>query len=325
MRPYYSVNQQINQLQNKGMNFKSIPKAKSVLENTNYYNIINGFKSLFVDTTIKPEHYVSNLYFEEVIAINNFDKKLKNLILRYILIIEDTLRRHVAHEFARTEGSDKWTIPSSFDLITTINQPTYVSSMINKITNNASRVKNDSHDDMINHFSSAAEIVPIWALVNTFEFGTLKIFLINMKQSIRDYIANKYYSLTFTQLKSFLETINMFRNVCAHDYRIMFYRIYDMDKKISDMPIHKKMNIQKDGLGHYIFGKNDLFSMVLVFKYMLTQSDFKDFYIGINNILRVLRRHLNVVSMKQIYDSLGFPLPNGPQFGWKSIIDVNKF
>ena len=288
MRPFSSVTKQITILSKRKMNFKSIPKAKAVLEHTNYYNIINGFKEFIVDPTKTPEEYYPTVYFEEVYALHEFDKRIRNLFLKYILLIEDTFRRHVAHEFARFEGSDKWNDPNSFD-ITTPQKNNYVSKLITKLNEIQTIINQDSKYDMINHFCSSGEDVPIWSLVNMFEFGTLKYFYMNMKLAEKDKIANDYYRLSITQLKSFLETINMFRNVCAHDFRISFYRIHDNDKRITDMPLHSHMNIRKNSSNKFLRGKSDLFSVVIIFRYMLSDEEFNMFFDNLKSAFRVLK------------------------------------
>ena len=71
----------------------------------------------------------------------------------------------------------------------------------------------------------------------------------------------------------YLRVLTLYRNVCAHNERLFSYRTY-ID--IPDTLIHQKLNISKNG-SKYIYGKNDLFSVVIVFRYLLPKSDFIKF------------------------------------------------
>ena len=321
-KSFKSVNQQITILKSRGMKFKSIPNAKEILKRKNYYNIINGCKNLIIDSNSSVEKYKDDLYFEETVEILKFDHNLRYLFLKYILIIEEEFRRHIAYEFAKFEGPENWDSLNSFDCSTS-KQILYVNSLISRLNDNANRSRNDSHDDMLNHFNSNGK-VPIWALVNTFDFGTLKKFYINSRQSLKNTISNTYYNVTFSNLKSFLENLNMYRNVCAHDFRILYYRIFDLDKQISDMDVHNNMNIKRNQYGNYLYGKNDLFSVVIVFKYMLSEKEFVEFMTQLKLIIDNLSSILNVISINEVLEAIGFPQQNNNQKDWYEILTVDK-
>lgn len=320
---FKTVNQQVNILLSRGMKFKNITKAKEVLEKTNYYNLINGTKQLYIDMNSTQERYIEGIYFEEVVEVLELDRNLRILFLKYILKIEDELRSHVAYEFGKNEGPYNWDNQSSFDCSNS-NQLNYVNNLISKLTTNACRMNNDTHDTMLVHFTSQGLKVPIWVLVNTFEFGTLKSFYISLKQVIKQNIANSYYGLSFSVLRSFLEALNMFRNVCAHDFRILFYRIHDFDKRISDTNVHQNMKISTTSSGQYRYGKNDLFAVTIIFKYLLSENDFACFIDELNEIIEKTKISLKAISIEKILDAVGFPQEDGDQKNWDCIASIDK-
>ncbi len=61
------------------------------------------------------------------------------------------------------------------------------------------------------------------------------------------------------------------RNVCTHGERLFTYRTTD---SIPDLPIHMKLKIAQKGT-QYVNGKNDLFSVVIALRYMLSDSWYK--------------------------------------------------
>ncbi len=214
MKQFCTINQQINVLKSRGMKFKSVKFAKDVLNNVNYYNIINAFKDLFVIEDSKEEKYIDNLFFEEVYDVYLFNRELRHLFLRYILLLEDILRTNVAYVFGNEEGPYQHLDEKAFN--SNVNSQ-YITDMIDKINS----IIENSRDDMVGHFKSMNEPLPILVLVNTFDFNLIKTFYLNMKYNQKLMIANKY-SITIKEYKSFLQTLNMYRNVCANDYRLLF-------------------------------------------------------------------------------------------------------
>jgi abortive infection bacteriophage resistance protein len=70
---------------------------------------------------------------------------------------------------------------------------------------------------------------------------------------------------------SVLAVMVKFRNVCAHGERLFTYRTID---SIPDLPIHMKLKIAQKGT-QYMNGKNDLFSVVIALRYMLSDGWYK--------------------------------------------------
>ena len=320
---FKSVNSQIRILQSRGMRFRDIQYAKKVLKSKNYYNVINGMKKFLLDnSTPGTEAYKKNLCFEEVLALYDFDNGLRTLFLKNILIIEREFRTHIAYEFSKLESPDGWDNTSSFDY-TTHRKQLYVNDLISTLNDNAIRSQRDSHDDMLNHFHATGTKIPIWALINTFDFGTLKRFYINAKENLRNEIA-KYYNITASQVRSFLEALHMYRNVCAHDFRILFYRIYDINKRLPDMNVHSNLKIERNASNEYLRGKGDLFAIVIIFKYMLSETDFNYFFKDLKKLVKKIKCKIKTVSFDDILDSIGFPKKTDTQLSWNKIKTIDK-
>ena len=66
MNEFSNINQQINILKSRGMKFNNVSHAKNVLRRVNYYNIINAFKDLFINSENSIEYYIDNITFEEI-------------------------------------------------------------------------------------------------------------------------------------------------------------------------------------------------------------------------------------------------------------------
>lgn len=72
------------------------------MEKENYYNVINGYKELFIDrpaTTYNKEVYKSGTKFDEIFALYSFDREIRIIYLKYILKIENHFKTVVAHHW----------------------------------------------------------------------------------------------------------------------------------------------------------------------------------------------------------------------------------
>ena len=84
MKEYKTFNQQLTILRNRGLIVPTDGKPKRFLEQENYYNVINGYKDLFLlkDThgkPVEPETYLSNAHFNELKTLFLFDRELRFL------------------------------------------------------------------------------------------------------------------------------------------------------------------------------------------------------------------------------------------------------
>ena len=81
------------------------------------YNLINGYKWLFLDKTCdgEGEIYLPGTKFEEIYALYLFDRELRNIFIRYILEIENNVKSILAHDFSGKYGHDNYLKVSNFD------------------------------------------------------------------------------------------------------------------------------------------------------------------------------------------------------------------
>lgn len=98
-------------------------------------------------------------------------------------------------------------------------------------------------------------------------------------------------------MHSFLSVMTKHRNACAHGDRFFNYITKD---NITDTLIHKKLHIfQKNG--RYQNGKNDVFSEVIILKYLLDKEDFRSFYYELKHCFKKQSPGENILQM------MGFP------------------
>ncbi len=315
-----NISNQIAILKTRGMIINNNSYTRNILIENNYYNVINGFKSPFLDKTSSIEQYKLNTNFEEIYGLYICDRQLRSIILDYSLIIENSLKTKIAYEFSRNINEYGYLETSSY-VNSSHKEKIEVIQLIDKIS---MKIEKNKNTPVYKHFIDNGREIPIWAAINFLDFGTTRNMYECLNSTIKFNVAN-YYGLSTNELITFLSTINMFRNVCAHDNRVMKYQIRKINYCISDMPIHANLKINKMS-NKYVYGKNDLFSLFIAFRYLLSDVNFSQFYNKIINNFNILSSKLSVISMDDVYSEYKLPLKDisTGQLCWKDIINVIK-
>ena len=124
-----------------------------------------------------------------------------------------------------------------------------------------------------------------------------------LPQDIQIKVSKNYTCINERQMISILAVLVKFRNVCAHGERLFTYRTTD---SIPDLPLHKKLKIVQKGT-QYVNGKNDLFSVVIALRYMLSDSWYKEFIKELKALIdKYLKKH-DSISEQELYEKMGFP------------------
>lgn len=319
MKEFKTIEQQIDLLKSRGLNFENEEKAKEILLNNSYYNIINGYKTPFIKNNTKDE-FNKDTTFEEIYALYNFDKAIKDIFLEYILKVENRLRSLIAYYFPMFHGNDNYLTINSFD---NLFDNSYASEETKK-----QRIKNIQsligiiHKDVadtlnskvyIKHYMLEYGFVPPWVLVNILSFGKLSRFLELMQQKERILISQNF-NINDNDLIQYTKLLAYFRNLCAHDDRIYNIQL-PKHLYIPDNILHQQLNIPKNN-SMYAYGKNDLFALLICLKLMLSPEDFNTLCNKIFGRIKSLEKKLYSIGIANIIDIMNFPLE------WRKIKDI---
>ena len=87
-------------------------------------------------------------------------------------------------------------------------------------------------------------------------------------------------------------------------------------KEIPDSIYHSKLNIDnKDGV--FLYGKNDLYSVVIILKSLLSEQQFVDLINEIGYEVDILSGKISVIPICNILNKMGFP------DNWRDIVDAS--
>lgn len=87
-------------LRDRGMEIPNSSEQKEILQNYNYYNLINAYKDPFLYSgSSLVERYKTGTKLSELEALLNFDTNLRLLFLKEILKIEEVIKNQIVQSF----------------------------------------------------------------------------------------------------------------------------------------------------------------------------------------------------------------------------------
>ncbi len=295
---FKTLDEQIDILKEKGLTINDYEKTKELLFRENYF-FISGYRHLFMKAN-KDKIFIEGTTFEELYATFCFDRYLRNIMFKHILIIENNIKSIISYQMSKKYGhKDKdYLNPQNFTQDTL--RVRQVHDVLNKMRRQI-RTNGLQHTATM-HYINNYGYIPMWILVKVLSFGIISEFYNILKEEDKE-IISKFYKIDPESLSVYLSILSNFRNLCAHEEILYDHRT---QKVIPDTRYHKILNIDKRE-DEYIYGKNDLFAVLIIMKQMLTEEQFSDLIGEISYEIDKLDGKVDTVPLISILNRIGFP------------------
>lgn len=302
---FLTFEQQITRLKDRGLVVTD--STKKVLESENYYNIINGYKYLFIDKTSGlVDKFKTGTQFDEIKALYDFDFELKSIILKRILKVENYVKTQIAYIFSQKYGYRDYMKIENFDYepgsAKTSKDANKIKAIFNLINTVDSKIASqfDKHPS-IKHYMLEYGYVPLWVAVNVLPLGSISIFYSMMKQKDKQQVA-KYFNVSDGDLDTMLTNVTRCRNKCAHGEILYNFK---SSTEIKENKLHTTLAIPKinDKLA---YGNNDLFSIIIIMKLFLDKNEFDKLIEELKSIIDTLKEVMKTISIDEILNQMGF-------------------
>ncbi len=304
---FKTLDEQIEILEEKGLIIEDVDYAKEILFRENYF-FISGYRHLFMRHNDK-DRFIRGTTFDELYGMFVFDRMIRNIMFKYILIVENNIKSIISYQMSKKYGFKEkdYLNPKNFthDPLKT----RQVRDILEK-TRRQIRVNGKEHTATM-HYLTNYGYIPMWILVKVLSFGIVSELYNILKLEDKESIANVYH-LDSESLSIYLSLLSNFRNVCAHEDVLYDHRTQRM---IPDSKYHELLGIEKTD-DEYIFGKNDLFAIVIILKQMLTEEEFREFAYELGYEIDVLDGRVDTVPLISILNRIGFPE------NWRDIINI---
>ena len=297
-KDFKNLDEQIEILKSKGLVIEDSAYAKEVLFRENYF-FLNGYRFLLMRSNI-DRRYIEGATFLELYSLFLFDRTFRNILFKNILIIENNIKSIISYQLSIKYGyrEKDYLVPKNF---TTNKEKTkQVNDILKKMRRQINL--NATQHTATSHYVNNYGYIPLWVLVKVLSFGIVGELYSILKKEDQLGIAD-IYNLDVDTLSNYLTILSNYRNLCAHE-DILFSN--KTQRQINDNIYHKLLNIPIMD-DEYIYGKNDVFALVLILKQMLSDEEFSNFIEEIKHNLNNLEMNLHSIKIDKVLDGMGFP------------------
>ena len=303
---FRTLDEQLDILKSRGLIVFDEEKAKDILLKENYF-FISGYRHFFETSKDK---FIKGTTFEELYGIFIFDRKLRNIFFKNLLVIENNVKSIMSYELSQVYGANdkEYLMPKNYT-----NDPMQVRQVhdvLNKV-NRQIRINGNAHSATY-HYITNYGYVPMWILVKVISFGLMSEYYDILKDNDKGRIAN-VYKLDCVTFSTYLHILSNYRNLCAHEDILYEHKT---QRAIPDTKYHEMLNIEKTD-DEYKYGKDDLFAVIIIFKQLLSRDEFKEMFNEISYEFDILDGKTNIIPTNKLLNKIGFP------DNWRDIINID--
>ena len=257
-----------------------------------------GYRSLFLKP--KEKQFISGVTFDELYALFTFDRNFRNIILKNILVIENQLKSIISYQLSKKYGHREKEYLNPKNFTSDREKARRVKDLIDKMKRQI-RINAYTHNATM-HYITKYGYIPLWVLVKVLSFGIVCELYTILKKEDQEDIAD-IFGTTPQVLSDILVILSNYRNLCAHEDIVYEHRT---ERVIPNTKYHELMNIPKMD-GEYIYGKRDAFAVIIIFKILLNQNDFRSMMKELEYEIELLDGKVDSIPINKELDRMGFP------------------
>ena len=213
-----TIDEQIDRLEQRGLNFSDRKLARNYLQNISYYRL-RAYTYPFQNNEPDADHefLVDDIDFSDIIDLYVFDRRLRSLVFNELEKIEVAIRTQLSLVYSNKSQDPFWYLDKSwFSRVSEYDFP----SLIEDVTDDVKR----SNEDFIKHYKTkydSPEMPPTWMSLEVVSFRTLsQMYKMLNKSPEKKQIALAFGVGNDDVFANWLHAFSNLRNCCAHHSRI---------------------------------------------------------------------------------------------------------
>ncbi len=298
-KTFKTIDEQIEILKAKGLVIEDLDFAKQTLLRENYF-FINGYRHLFLKSET-DRIFLKGTTFKEIHCMFSFDRQLRNIIFKNILVVENNLKSITAYIMSKNHGFKENSYLNNNNYVRDSKKNRQINDLIRKMKRQI-RINGKQHTATA-HYIDSYGYIPLWIAVKVLSFGIIsELFTILQYEDQKE--ISEIFDVDIDNLVEFLPILANYRNLCAHEDICYLNKT---QKRIPETKYHRLLNIEKDEEGDYVCGQNDLFALIIILKHLLDKGNFNLFMREIDYELDYLAGRLHVIDIDKVLKEMGFP------------------
>ncbi len=298
-KTFKTLDEQIELLKAKGLVIDDELYAKEVLLRENYF-FLGGYRHLFLRND-GSRKFIQGTNFRELHGLFNFDRQVRNILFKNILIVENNLKSILSYVMSKNHGFKEQHYLNAENFVQDYSKSRQINDLIRKMKRQIN--VNGKQHAATSHYISNYGYIPLWVVVKVLSFGIVGELYSVLQKEDQEEIANIYH-VSVHNLTDYLPILANYRNLCAHEDICFNNRTHKM---IGHTKYHDILNIPKNEDDEYIYGVNDLFAIVIIMKQILKEEDFVLMMNEISYEIDILDGKVDTIEINKILETMGFP------------------
>lgn len=298
IKEFKTIDQQIDILRKKGLIIDDEARTYDILLKENYF-FLNGYRHLFMNSPT-DKTFISGSTFSELYSLFLFDRYSRNIFFKNLLIIENRLKSVISYQMSKKYGYKEKDYLNVKNFTNDPEKKRKVHDVIEKMKRQI-RINTSRHNATL-HYLNNYGYIPLWILVKVLSFGMVCELYSILKDEDKLEVAT-IFGLSKEYLEDFLPILSNYRNLCAHEDIVFDHKT---ERVIPDTEYHKKLNIFKMD-DEYIYGKNDIFAVIIIFKFLLEDDEFRLMLKEFDYEFEKLDARIDSIPVEKILDTMGIP------------------
>ncbi len=211
LKPPATYAEMISRLKSRGLIVHDEDKAIDLLKRISYYRLTGYLLAYKLNET----QYKEGLTFENIVDLYHFDMRLRSLLLGILEYVEINMRSLLSYHLAHKYGAECYNDPGNFSF----RNPSEYDKFTAKLFEELNRSKEVF---VTHHKQNYYQKYPIWVAIEVLSFSSLSMLYTNLKPEDKRVISKQLGLKTNKLMDSWLYSLCVLRNRCAH-----FSRIYN--------------------------------------------------------------------------------------------------
>lgn len=230
-KPFQGYEEQADLLESRGMDMGDRADAVARLRQVNYYRL-SGYWYPFrrLSNGVREDRFYDGTCFSDIIKLYEFDANLRAMTFACLAPIELTIRALLGHELGRVHAC------AHLEPISVLGPRAKGPEYARWLATYTAEL-NDSREDFVaHHHAKYGGVLPVWAAVEILDWGGLTRLFGFAERPTQNAVAGAF-GLRAPQLESWLKSLNIVRNVCAHHGRL-FNRSFALTPKLPAVGVY---------------------------------------------------------------------------------------
>ena len=223
------------------------------LKSVNYYRL-SGYLYPYRQPN---DNFKTGTTFEKAWCHYTFDRRLRLIVMDAIERVEVSIRTQLIYILAHESGAFGYT---KQEILPNLNTEDYL-RWVEEINKEVSR----SHEQFVGHFrkkyGDSHALLPLWMAGEIMSFGCMLTMYRGITDAFKKEIA-AYYGIPDEVLTSWLQTINVIRNICAHHSRLW-------NRELGVKPYIPRKNKYPQWHEPVLIPQNRIFGVLTILRYLL--------------------------------------------------------